>query len=48
MNDNYVFEVYTIFYFSLIDYSDKLLNFKIPSIFKLFINNPAFLNNFEI
>ena len=48
MNDNYIFEVYTIFYFSLIDYSDKLLNLKIASIFKIFINNPALLNKFEI
>jgi guanine deaminase len=32
----------------IIDYSDKLLNLKIPSIFKIFINNPALLNKFEI
>ena len=45
---NYVLEVCTILYFSLINYSDKLLDLKIQSIFKIFINNPVFSNEFEI
>ena len=48
INDNYLFEVRTILYFSLINYSDNLFNHKIPLIFKIFINNPTFLNKFEI
>ena len=48
INDNYLFEGCTICDFSSIYYFDKLLNLKIPLIFKIFINNTAFLNQFEI
>ena len=48
INDKYLFEGCTIFDFSSINYFDILLNLKIPLIFKIFINNTAFLNQFEI
>ena len=48
INDNYLFEGCTIFYFSSINYFDKLLNLKIPLIFKIFTNNTVSLNRCEI